>query len=806
MNGKHICIHGHFYQPPRENAWLEEVEFQDSAYPYHDWNDRITAECYAPNTASRIVDSENRILNLINNYSKISFNFGPTLCAWLEKHRPEVLEGIVAADKISKERFSGHGSAIAQVYNHMIMPLASREDKYTQVYWGIIDFEKRFGRFPEGMWLPETAVDIETLEVLAELKIRFTILAPRQARRVKQQVKGARWHEVKESINPRMPYQCELPSGRSIALFFYDGPISQEMAFGGLLNNGETFANRLLSAFDEGNDAGQLVHVATDGESYGHHHKHGDMALSYCLHHIESLDHVQLTNYGEFLEKFPPTHLVEIHENSSWSCVHGIERWRSNCGCNSGRVGWTQEWRAPLREALDLMREKIDPLFEAESSRFLTDPWRARDGYIDVILDRSEEPINRFLAAQAGRELGPAEKIAALTLLEIQRNRMLMYTSCGWFFDEISGIETTQIMQYAARAIQSVEAYFHVPLETRFLEMLEKAPSNTLKNGAEAYVLYVKPASLDLQRVGAHYAIASLFAEHSLSSRIYCYTVESDFYRKFEAGKFTLAVGRAKTTSTLTWNHETLSFAVLHFGDHNIAGGVRDYQGEPDFSAMVTEISAAFDRADMTEVIQLMLKHFGNNNYSVWHLFKDEQRKVLGEILKDTLESVEVSLREIYEENYSVMNFLQSLHTPIPPAFLLASEYAVNAELKRLFEASDIDLDRLETLIQQVEKWSFTVDAKAIQLAASEWINTRVTQLASLPDGTEVLERLDATLRLLQRMELELDVWKAQNTYFSLTNTLYAEEKRKAAEGDNASAQWVALFIALGSHLQVKVE
>ncbi|MDH3251537.1 MAG: DUF3536 domain-containing protein [Ignavibacteria bacterium] len=806
MSDKYICIHGHFYQPPRENAWLEEVEYQDSAYPFHDWNDRITAECYAPNTASRIVDSENRILNLINNYSKISFNFGPTLCAWLEKHRPEVLEGIITADKISKERFSGHGSAIAQVYNHMIMPLASRKDKYTQAYWGIMDFEKRFGRFPEGMWLPETAVDVETLEVLAELKIRFTILAPRQARRVKQHTKGARWHEVKESIDPRMPYLCELPSGKSIALFFYDGPISAEMAFGGLLHNGGTFANRLLSVFNGGGDAAQLVHVATDGESYGHHHKHGDMALSYCLHHIESVEEIHLTNYGEFLEKFPPADLVEIHENSSWSCVHGIERWRSNCGCNSGRADWTQEWRQPLREALDMVREKIDPLFEAEGSRFLTDPWKARDQYIDVVFDRSDETVNRFLASQAGRELTQEEKVSTLTLLELQRNRMLMYTSCGWFFDEISGIETTQILQYAARAIQSTESYYHVPMEEGFLQILEKAPSNTLQNGAEVYTLHVKPASLDLQRVGAHYAISSLFTEHSISSKIYCYTVESDFYRSFEAGKFKLAIGKARTTSTLTWDHLTLSYAVLHFGDHNISGGVREYQGEAEFSRMFEEISAAFDRADMTEVIQLMLRHFGNNNYSVWHLFKDEQRKVLGEILKDTLESVELSFRKIYEDNYSVMNFLQSLHTPIPAAFLLASEYAVNGELKELFDHSVINLDRLEILIQQVEKWSFTLDAEAIQLAASSWVNTHVQQLVTLSDGVDVLSRLDATLRLLQRLKLELDVWKAQNTYYSLTNSLFVEEKRKAEEGDADSRQWVELFVALGSHLQVKVE
>ena len=393
---RYVCIHGHFYQPPRENPWLEEVELQDSAFPYHDWNERITAECYAPNAASRIVDGENRILYLINNYSKISFNIGPTLCAWMERHDPEVLEAIVAADRMSKERFSGHGSAIAQVYNHMIMPLANRQDKYTQAYWGILDFERRFGRYPEGIWLPETAVDIETLEVLAELRIKFTILAPRQAKRVRALAKAGRWREVGEGIDPTTPYLIRLPSGNSIALFFYDGPISQAMAFGGILNSGEGFAHRLLGAFSDSRSWPQLVHVATDGESYGHHHRHGEMALSYCLHTIENNGAARLTNYAEFLALHPAMHEVEIHENSSWSCVHGIERWRENCGCNSGREGWTQAWRRPLREGLDLLRNELLPLYDAEARAFLADPWKARNDYYEVMADRSPTSVERF--------------------------------------------------------------------------------------------------------------------------------------------------------------------------------------------------------------------------------------------------------------------------------------------------------------------------------------------------------------------------------------------------------------------------
>ncbi|MFH1995829.1 MAG: glycoside hydrolase, partial [Candidatus Omnitrophota bacterium] len=301
-----ICIHGHFYQPPRENPWLEEVELQDSAYPYHDWNSRITAECYAPNTASRILGADTKIIDIVNNYSKVSFNFGPTLLAWLERHEPEVYQAILQADKESRGRFSGHGSALAQVFNHMIMPLANARDKRTQIVWGIKDFERRFRRRPEGMWLAETAVDLETLEILAERGVAFTILAPNQAKRSRK-IGDKRWKEVSNArIDPKTPYLCRLPSGKSIALFFYDGPRSRDIAFGGLLKDGEALAKRLISAFAEKDEGPQLVHIATDGETYGHHQNHGDMALTYCLHYLESNDLAKITIYGEYLEKNPP--------------------------------------------------------------------------------------------------------------------------------------------------------------------------------------------------------------------------------------------------------------------------------------------------------------------------------------------------------------------------------------------------------------------------------------------------------------------------------------------------------------------
>src|SRR5947209_640447 len=419
MRIRFICIHGHFYQPPRENPWLEAVETQDSAAPYHDWNERITAECYGPNTSSRILDARERIVKIVNNYATISFNFGPTLLSWLEQAQPETYAAILDADRLSKERFGRHGSAIAQAYNHMILPLANARDQRTQVRWGIRDFEKRFKRKPEAMWLPETAVDIDSLEALAAEGIAFTILEPQQARRWRA-IGEDDWTEQKGAIDPTMPYRCNLPSGRFIDLFFYDGPISRAVAFERLLARGENLAHRLLGAFGQGRTHPQLVNIATDGETYGHHHRHGDMALAYALDYINEQKLSRVANYGQFLADVPPTHEVEIVEQTAWSCSHGLGRWERDCGCSTSGEGWNQQWRTPLRNALDWLRDECIAIFESRGAALLRDPWDARDDYIDVVLDRSDDNLDRFLAKHSSTE---NSTVTILELLEMQIGR-----------------------------------------------------------------------------------------------------------------------------------------------------------------------------------------------------------------------------------------------------------------------------------------------------------------------------------------------------------------------------------------------
>jgi alpha-amylase/alpha-mannosidase (GH57 family) len=804
---RYICIHGHFYQPPRENPWLEEVELQEKAYPYHDWNERITSECYAPIAASRILDTDKRIIEITNIYSKINFDFGPTLLSWLERHKPDVYQTILEADRLSMDRFYGHGSAIAQAYNHMIMPLANRRDKYTQIIWGIKDFQKRFNRFPEGMWLPETAADTETLEILVNLGIKFTILSPGQAKRTSKIGEAGRWHDVSgEKVDPTMAYLCILPSGRTINLFFYDGPISRDVSFGGLLNDGEAFAKRLISIFNDQRNWNQIVHIATDGETFGHHHRFGDMALSYCLHYIESNNLAKITNYGGYLEKHPPTHVVEIFENSSWSCAHGVERWRDNCGCHTGlHPSWTQAWRKPLRNAMDELRDKLIPVYRDEASRYFKDPWEVRNDYIEVILERSHENIENFLRKHTIKELTKEEKIRALKLLEMQRNAMLMYTSCGWYFDDISGIEAVQVMNYASRAMQYAEELLGLSLELGYLEHLKEAPSNVFKNASKPYEISVKPARSDLLRVGAHYSISSIFEEYSEDIKIFCYTAKSEAYNKIEGGKLKLATGKANIISDITWDEKTISFAVLHMGDHNINAGVRDFLSDEAYLQMQHEISEAFEKGDIPDVIRLIDKHFNGNIYSLWHLFKDEQRKVLDQILRLTYEDIETSYRQIYENNYAIMNFFHSLNIKLPRRFSAAAEFILNNDLKKIFQEEDIDIEKLKRLMDDAKRWTVKIDTTTIGFVASSWINNLVEKFSQQPENIELSEKIDNTLEVLKPLSLSLDLWKAQNVYFSIGRNFYSRMKEKAANGDGFAKRWEGNFLKLGNYLNVKV-
>ena len=812
-----LCIHGHFYQPPRENPWLEAVEVQDSAYPYHDWNERITAECYAPNASSRILDGEGRIERIVNNYSQISFNFGPTLLAWLEVKKPEVYRAILAADAESAGRFSGHGSALAQAYNHIILPLANRRDKLTQIRWGLADFERRFGRKAEGMWLPETAVDLKTLDLLAAEGIRFTILEPHQAKRVRsKEVEEAEWQDVSGGrIDTTVPYEVALPSGQSIAVFFYDGSVSRSVAFEGLLDSGERFASRLTATVPEDLDCDRLIHIATDGETYGHHHRYGEMGLSYALHHIEANGLARLTNYGEYLADHPPAMEVEIVENTSWSCVHGVDRWRRDCGCHTGgKPGWNQAWRAPLRQALDWLRDELAPRFTAAAGELFPDPWAARDDYIHVLLDRSPENVDAFLArASAGNPPEGDRRVRALRLLEMQRHAMLMYTSCGWFFDDLSGIETVQILGYAGRAVQLAGQLFEAPLEACFQNLLERAKSNLPRSGTgwDLYEKQVRPAMVDLSRVAAHYAVASLFEEFPPQARVYCYSVRRENGRIFPAGRAAragrprLAIGKVHIASEVTGKKGQLVFGVLHFGDHNLNAGVRPYDTEEGYQNLLAQAGEAFDHGDLADVIRQLDRYFIHVPYSLKSLFRDDQRRVLDLILASTLGEVEDEFRDVFEKQVPLMRFLRSLGNPLPKAFAAAAELILSLDLQRSLEDSAADLEESQNLLAQSETLGVALDTNGLSYALAQALESLAKRLEASPESPDLLRKMASTVALARKSPFNVDLWRAQNACYELRERVFPQQKQNA-ESDDVAAEWVELFRDLSGRLGVRVE
>jgi alpha-amylase/alpha-mannosidase (GH57 family) len=826
-----VCVHGHFYQPPRENPWLEAVETQDSAAPYHDWNERITAECYAPNGAARIVDSKNRILRITNNYARMSFNLGPTLLSWMQEKAPLTYAMIRDADRLSQRQFGGHGSAMAQAYNHIIMPLASTRDRGTQIVWGIADFEHRYGRKPEGMWLAETAVDLESLDLLARHGIRFTVLAPHQCARVRpftavtaasesataeppKNATNAGWKETPDaSVDTTQPYLVQTSPSHSIAVFFYNGPVSRAIAFDGLLNSGEAFAERLLGGFGE-REGAQLVHVATDGESYGHHHRHGEMALAYALQLIEEGD-TKLTNYGQFLARFPPTHQAEIVENSSWSCFHGVERWRSDCGCNGGKAGWNQQWRAPLRRALDQLRDSLAPLVQSAATELLTDADAARNDYIAVILDRSHASIDAYLAHHSIRTLTADERVRALDLMELERNAMLMYTSCGWFFDDISGIETVQIITYAARVLELAATLFPETrgvLEKRFTGQLAEAKSNDPQwhDGRYIYDDAIRPMIVDLEQVAAHYAISCVFpraGESSLTDcdRLFCYTIEHLWEKTLPYGLGQLRLGRVRICSILTEECEEAAYGLLHFGDQNVSAAVKrldtvddtaQHSGERESLALLArEIEDAVDASNLTEVVRLMDDYFGESRFSLTSLFADEQRRIVKSILDPAMQSLETTLTDLYSSHASLLHFLARSGLPRPGALRVAAQFAIHAQLRRALEADPVDVTAIGRLLAQAREDAVVLDYPSLGFLADERMHAAMERLQQTPADPEAVRRALHLATGLRALPFSLDLWQAQNIWYELAS-------RVAGEGESLRND----FRALGAALNIRVD
>jgi hypothetical protein len=605
-----------------------------------------------------------------------------------------------------------------------------------------------------------------------------------------------------------MPYLLNHPSGRTIVIFFYNGPISRAVAFEKLLSSGESFARKILGGFSEKEDKPQLVHIATDGESYGHHHRFGDMALAYAFDYIQSKGLAHLTNYGAYLEKHPPTHEVEILENTSWSCAHGVERWRSNCGCHTGKhAKWNQEWRTPLREALDWLTDTLNPIYDEKARLFLKDPWDARNDYIRVILDRSPANVESFLRRHGTYDLNEMEKIAALKLLELQRHVMLMYTSCGWFFDELSGIETVQILAYAARTLQLAREILDQDLESSFLEHLAQAKSNVLGygDGRLIYERSVRPRVADLKKVGAHYAICSLFREYEAQPSFYCYTTDQEEVRVAEAGKARLLTGKARFMSEITNESALLHFGTLHLGDHNLTCGVKDFENHDAYEGMAQDLFSSFERADFPETIRRLDRQFEGSTYSLKSLFRDEENRILGMITESALEDTESIYRQLYEDYAPLLRFFKDSDLPAPKPFSMVAEFILSKSLRSAFEREPFDLRRIESLFEEAKEEGVTLDAATLEFSVRKRLEHLAKVFSEDPSDLSRLQELASAASLLKALPFQVNLWTVQNICYEIYQSSYEGLRKRAENADETAKTWVNHFEPLAQSLSFRI-
>ncbi|MGF1477868.1 MAG: DUF3536 domain-containing protein [Cyanophyceae cyanobacterium] len=783
--GVYVTVHGHFYQPPRENPYLNTIERQPSASPFHDWNERIHHECYRPNAFARVLNEQSEVVGIVNNFEYLSFNVGPTLMSWLENYDIEVYQRIIEADRKSSDRLNGHGNAVAQVYNHIILPLANERDKYTQIHWGKEDFRSRFGRDPEGMWLAETAVDYATLEALVAQDIRFIILAPSQAERCRpcptRDNPDPQWQEVGESqIDTTRPYRCSINEVDYIDIFFYDGPISRDLGFNDVLNSSDNFTGRIGQAVRGDRLNAQLINVATDGETFGHHKKGTEKCLAYAFTQTFPESGWTITNFAHYLSLHPPQWEVRLKPVTAWSCSHGVDRWQDHCGCGGGGE-WHQQWRRPLRDVLDWLRDRLMPIYEETGRRFFRDPWQAREEYIEVILDRSAKTVDRFLSRHQCRQLSPSEQVDALRLLEMQRHTLLMYTSCGWFFEEISRPEGVQILRYAARALELAGDVAGVQLEREFLERLALAPSNVEQfgNGAEVYRQLVVSSQVGFKQVAAHYAISSLFTSYPQKQQIYCYSVQQLDYQRQQMGALNLAVGQVRLVSDITWESTHLVFAVLHLGGWDFHCCIQPFAGRRGYTQVKEELFEALNEASAAQTIMKMTQVFGGQAFNLQHLFAEERHRIMQQLTTKTKKRLDQLYAQVYRDNYGILVAFRRDALPVPQELQVAAEVSLShrcstivTQLERAADSPqklDRHLADLEAIAIEAERLGCQLQIPQAKKTLERLILRSLWQLLHNADPSTLeadVARLERTVSVGNQLHLTLSLDRAQELYY----------------------------------------
>ncbi|UCF82880.1 MAG: DUF3536 domain-containing protein [Desulfobacteraceae bacterium] len=780
---KYLCIHGHFYQPPRENPWIGAVEYQTSARPYHDWNDRITRECYGPNTRARLHGKGGRILKLLNNYEYMSFNFGPTLLSWLEKAHPWIYNQVLVADRASRDRYQGHGNALAQVYNHIIMPLARRRDKLTQIRWGLADFMQRFARKAEGMWLAETAVDTETLELMVQEGIKFTILSPTQAKSVRPLALTGEsvdndWQDVSEGrIDPTRPYRVWLDknSRRFIDIFFYNGLLSRAVAYEKILASGENFLSRIQQAFGDHRDGPQLVSIATDGESYGHHFKFGDLALSWLFHQLEKTGSIKLTNFALFLECFPPKHEVKLFENSSWSCFHGVDRWRADCGCSVNQTpGWNQAWRAPLREGLDWLSHELETIFKEQSKRLLKDPWKARDDYVTVFTNPSDQGRKRFFQHHAAHRLGTDEKIETLLLMESQRMSLYMFTSCGWFFDDISGLEAAQVLKYAARAIDLVRPWVKRDLEEGFMGFLSRATSNdpVYRDGVRVYQRLVQPSRIDPSNATAHCALGTLAGVHPQEACVFSEMVRSVWQRDLRDHDLHAVLGESQVVEKVTGQEYSRTYLALRRGASQLRCLTGESVAKLDQEQTVRELEPLLASAEPEKIQSVFSRQMRQvKSYEFQDLIPDTRKCLVEGLARIVYGQIKGSILEHEKALREFMLFLEHTGESAPQILGNAFSLLISDQLAALMTADqeelDADWEDFNRIVKQARHLELVLNMPEFRKKAQELILREMEKL-TLSGNPDAMKKVINFLNMVEELHLELDLWECQNMVYDL--------------------------------------
>lgn len=715
---KYVVIHGHFYQPPRENPWLDYIEQQYTAFPAHDWNERIAWECYNPNGIARINDKDGKVVDLINNYKYMNFNFGPTLLKWYEKRLPEHYKCVTDAAKDVKEQ-TGFSNAIAQAYNHTILPLSDFKDSLTQVLWGLADFKFRFGFNAEALWLPETACNAATLKLLIDQGMKYVILSPTQAKAVRR-MGSQNWIDVSDnSIDSRRPYvwldkdeKGEPLPKRSIAVFFYDGNLSKSIAFEDVMKDSYSAGRRFLAAFNPAAQEDQIVSVAADGETFGHHRKFADLTLAHLFSHEFPANGIEVTSYAKYLEAHPPQWEAEIKKGddntgTAWSCSHGVNRWRGGCLCGADDNSHTQ-WRAPLRSALNEIAQHIDKVYEKEAGKYFTDVWQARNKYIDVMLDNSL--TDRFLKEQTGgKQLEEQERLQLIKLLEMQKYKMFMFTSCGWFFSDISRIEAVQNLKYAAKAVEIAETFGEPGLEQILINRLEFASSNwrEFKNGADVYKKLVQPSKFNSKQILAQYALSQLVSVSKEKSSLYFYDiVATNSYRRM-VDAYTFAAGTLKLKNRYTGEKANCVYCSIISQGAFPRAYISFFNAPEKFAA----IKKFFDSVTVDTVWQGLGSEvesiIDKQPYTLHDLIPEVRRDILINIYELKLQELRATNRRLFSEYMPLIEQWHGLDLEVPKDIMsdteICSRQYVSSALEQFQLTRDISqLDNLESVVPRI--------------------------------------------------------------------------------------------------------